>query len=141
MKTKRRPRVAFVCLGNSCRSQMAEAWARRLGGSRVEALSAGLRPLGFIAGETKAVMAEKGISLDGQHSKGLEAIEWERVDLLVDMSGQRVHRLLEDCPGRFTEWKVEDPFGESLEAHRAVRDLLERKVLRLLADLSAPAQT
>ena len=141
MKTKRRPRVAFVCLGNSCRSQMAEAWARHLGTGKVEALSAGLRPLGFIAQETKAVMAEKEVSLDGQHSKGLEAIDWDGVDLLVDMSGARVHRMLEDCGGRFTEWKVEDPFGESLESYRAVRDLLERKVRRLLADLAPAPQT
>lgn len=120
---------------------MAEAWARHLSGGRVEARSAGLRPLGYISPETVAVMAEKGISLDAQRSKGLEAIEWAQVDILVDMSGTRARNLLAEFRGRRLDWKVQDPFMEPLEAFRAVRDLLERKVRRLLASLTSTRRT
>jgi len=130
-------RVAFVCLGNSCRSQMAEAWARHLGGDNIEAFSAGLRALGFIADETKEVMAEKGVSMDGQRSKGLEAIDWARVDVLVDMSGLHARNLVADFTGRGIDWRVPDPYMESLESYRSVRDLLERKVCHLLKGLAA----
>jgi len=133
-------RIAFVCLGNSCRSQMAEAWARHLGGNKIEALSAGLRPLGFIAQETREVMAEQGISLDGQRSKRLGAIDWNQVDILVNMSGFPASDLVPEFSGKRLDWKVADPYMDPLESYRSVRDLLERKVRRLLDDL-APASS
>jgi arsenate reductase len=133
-------RIAFVCLGNSCRSQMAEAWARHLGGDSVEALSAGLRALGFIANETKEVMVEKGISLDGQRSKNLDAIDWARVDVLVNMSGVPARPLVPEFKGKRLDWKIPDPYMDPLESYRSVRDLLERKVRTLLNDLdTAPS--
>ena len=116
---------------------MAEAWARHFGSGKFEALSAGLRALGFIANETKEVMAEKGVSLDGQRSKGLDAIDWARVDVLVDMSGLHARNLLADFTGRGIDWRVPDPYMESLESYRSVRDLLERKVYHLLKGLAA----
>jgi len=114
---------------------MAEAWARHLGAGKVEALSAGLRPLGFIASETKEVMEEKGISLDGQRSKGLNAIDWSQVDVLVNMSGFPGRDLVPEFNGKRLDWKVADPYMDPLESYRSVRDLLERKVRRLLDDL------
>jgi len=134
-------RIVFVCLGNSGRSQMAEAWARHLSGGRVEALSAGLRPLGFIARETKEVMAEKGISLDGQRSKGLDAIDWNQVDVLVNMSGYPARDLVTAFNGKRLDWKVADPYMDPLETYRSVRDLLERKIRKLLEELPPAAQT
>ncbi len=139
MSLKPRTRIVFVCLGNSCRSQMAEAWARHLGADRVEALSAGVRPLGFIASETKEVMAEKGIRLDGQRSKGLDAIDWTHVDILVNMSGFPGRDLVPEFSGQRLDWKVVDPYMDPLESYRSVRDLLERKIRRLLEELP-PAQ-
>ena len=65
--TGKRPiNLLFVCVGNSCRSQMAEALARHLGQDRVRAWSAGSNPLGEIVPLTFDVLKEKGISLDGQ---------------------------------------------------------------------------
>ena len=64
--TVRPVKILFVCIGNSCRSQMAEAWANHLGNGTVQALSAGTYPLGVITGDTYNVMSEKGLSLDGQ---------------------------------------------------------------------------
>ncbi len=134
-------RVVFVCLGNSCRSQMAEAWARHLAGDRIEALSAGIRPLGFIASETKEVMAEKGIRLDGQRSKGLDAIDWSQVDVLVNMSGFPAREVVAEFKGKRHDWKVADPYMDPLESYRSVRDLLERKIRTLLEELAPAPQS
>ena len=132
---QKRHRVVFVCLGNSCRSQMAEAWARHLGAGGVEAMSAGVRPLGFISEETIEVMSEKGISLEGQKSKGLDAIHWQQVDVLVNMSPYSRDTVAPSFAGRRIEWKVRDPFDEPIESFREVRDQLEKLVRKLLKDL------
>ncbi len=130
-----RIRIAYVCLGNSCRSQMAEAWTRHLSAGRVEAVSAGVEPLGFIALETLQVMGEKQISLAGQRSKGLPAIDWKLVDVLVNMSYRPTASLVPDFDGRRLEWDVPDPYGDDLSTYREVRDQLEEQVKKLLADL------
>lgn len=130
-----RVRIAYVCLGNSCRSQMAEAWTRHLSAGRVEAVSAGVEPLGFLARETFQVMAEKQISLVGQRSKGLDAIDWKLVDVLVNMSYRPTGSLVPQFEGRRLEWDVLDPYGDDLSTYREVRDQLEEQVKKLLADL------
>lgn len=132
---QKRHRIAFVCLGNSCRSQMAEAWARHLGAGGVEAMSAGVRPLGFISEETIEVMGEKGISLDGHKSKGLDAIHWQQVDVLVNMSPYSPDSFAPSFTGRRIEWRVHDPFDEPMETFREVRDQLEKLVRKLLKDV------
>lgn len=134
-----RTRIVFVCVGNSCRSQMAEGWARHLGQGSVEAMSAGLRPLGFITPETIQVMAEKKVSLDGQRSKDLLALNWEDVDVLVNMTGLPGRSLVPGFCGQQLDWRVRDPFDEPLRIYRQVRDQLERKVRELLGQLQAPS--
>ena len=134
-RAQARQRIAFVCWGNSCRSQMAEAWARHLARDSVEAVSAGVSPLGFITPETLRVMEEKNVSLEGQQSKGLEAIDWQQVDVLVNMSPLPTLSVVPGFHGQRLQWKVTDPFGRSLRVHRKVRDLLERKVRDLLVRL------
>ena len=134
---QRRRRLAFVCWGNSCRSQMAEGWARHLSQNSVEAVSAGISPLGFITPETIQVMEEKQVSLAGQKSKGLKAIDWAQVDVLVNMAPVPTQELVREFPGRRLEWHVEDPYGEPLETFRQVRDELEARVRALLAELGA----
>ncbi|MBI4466368.1 MAG: arsenate reductase ArsC [Acidobacteria bacterium] len=143
-----RRRIAFVCVGNSCRSQMAEAWVRHLarspqGGLEVEAVSAGIFPLGFITPETLQVMEEKEVSLEGQESKGLEDIDWKLVEVLVNMTGLPGRSVVPGFLGKRMEWRVPDPYGQPLRTYRKVRDQLERKVERLLADLkkSSPGGT
>jgi len=130
-------RVVFVCDGNACRSQMAEAWARHYAQGGVEAQSAGLYPLGEITEDTLAVMSEKGISLDAQESKSLEAIDWRQVDVLVNLSAWPAASIVPSFTGRRIEWQVRDPFGESLEVYREVRDELEQRVRALVAELMA----
>lgn len=131
-------KILFVCVGNACRSQMAEAWANHFGKDRVQALSAGSHPFGSITEDTYTVMSEKGISLDGQSSKGLREVALAEMDVVVAM-GCEV-----ECPvpvgfkGRTVDWKIPDPFGRGIETFRNVRDMIERQVLGLLADVIAP---
>ena len=117
---------------------MAEAWANHFGKGRVQASSAGSHPFGSIVEDTYTVMSEKGISLDGHWSKGLRDVAVAEMDVVVGM-GCEV-----DCPvpagfkGRVVEWEIPDPFGRGIESFRNVRDMIERQVLELLADLIAP---
>jgi len=132
-------KILFVCVGNSCRSQMAEAFARHLGGDAVRASSAGSHPLGWILPDTIAVMAEKGIALDGQRSKGIGEVRVDRMDVVVGM-GCEV-----ECPvpvgfkGRVIEWNIPDPYARDLDFFRQVRDQIEAEVQALLASILTPA--
>lgn len=143
-RQRRRPRpkpvsVVFVCYGNACRSQMAEAWARHYGAGRVVAQSAGVHPLGQVPPETRAVMAEKRVVLDGHYSKGLDAIDWGRVDVLVNMAPYPTPAVLAGFSGRAVSWEVVDPFLEPLHVYRSVRDDLEGRVRSLVEEVAGPA--
>jgi arsenate reductase (thioredoxin) len=133
--------ILLVCTGNSCRSQMAEAFARRYGGDMLEVYSAGLEP-SRINPRAIAVMAEKGISLDGQWSKGLDAVPTDGMDLVVTLCGDAEAR----CPlihGRLgrRHWPLPDPAKATgsdeqiMAAFRSVRDDIEVRVRELLAEL------
>ena len=130
-------KVLFVCIGNSCRSQMAEALARHLASDVIEASSAGLSPLGYIAAPTAAVLSESGVSCGGQTSKSLRQAGVESADLLINMSGYDVKNHLdrEDLP--VEDWEVGDPFGSDLAIYRGIRDEVERRVLDLAQRLRA----
>ena len=135
VKADARTRIAFVCIGNACRSQMAEAWVRHRAVEGIEAVSAGLTPLGYITPETAQVMKEKHVSVDGQQSKGLVAIDWKQVDVLVNMTFMPVRSVVPGFSGRRVEWRVPDPFQSSMRTYRRVRDLLERRVDKLIVEL------
>jgi arsenate reductase len=128
-------KVLFVCVGNSCRSQMAEALAKRLGNGRVEAWSAGSSPLGRIVPETFEVLEEKGISLDGHRSKSLRDVPVNDMDVVVGMGCEVVCPVPVGFKGRVIEWNIPDPYGRGMESFRSVRDLIERQVRSLLNDL------
>lgn len=129
-----RSRLLFVCLGNACRSQMAEAFVRHKAGDTVEAASAGVWPLGKIPGMTRKVMEEKGISLEGHTSKGLDALDLASFDLVLNMSGVKLDKL----PATVRAWTVKDPYGDNVKLYRNVRDEIEQKVSELLAELLPP---
>jgi len=134
-------RVVFVCVGNACRSQMAEAFARVNGGSVLEPASAGLAPAVAIPAETHTVMQEKGIGLDNQTPKPLAVTDFERFDLIVNISGAP---LPPAWSARVREWKVPDPIGMSLRFHREVRDQIEALVQGLILqarNVAASVQT
>lgn len=126
--------VLFVCIGNSCRSQMAEAFANKFGEGRVRAWSAGVYPLGWIEANTRAVMEESGFNLDGQTSKGLTDVPLDRMDVVVKM-GSEVFCDLPTFKGDVVLWKIPDPFGGDLDRHRLTRDMIELGVKDLLEGL------
>ena len=91
--SERRPRVLFLCTGNSCRSQMAEAWARSLHGGCIEALSAGTAPHG-VDPRAVRVMGEAGVDMSGQASKSVDDMDLDGLDLVITVCGH-AH---ENCP-------------------------------------------
>jgi protein-tyrosine-phosphatase len=130
-----RPRILFVCVENSNRSQMAEAFARIHGGDLVEAASAGSRPSGRVNPRALQFMREVGYDLSGHQSKGLESFNGQEIDVAVTMGCG------DECPlvraGRREEWQIPDPKQLPDDEFRAVRDLIEQKVKELLATLTA----
>lgn len=132
-------KVLFVCVGNSCRSQMAEALANKLGDGRVRAWSAGSAPLGRIIPETRDVLREKEISLDGHWSKGLADVPMNEMDVVVGMGCEVSCPVPVGFKGRVVEWDIPDPYGRHLDYFRSVRDLIEGQVTALLEDLERSA--
>jgi protein-tyrosine-phosphatase len=130
--TGTRARVLFVCVENANRSQIAEAFARRLGGERIEALSAGSRPSGTINPRAVAFMAELGIALDAHASKSLQQMSGT-FDAVVTMGCG------DECPwlpARIREdWALPDPRHLPDDDYRAVRDDIAARVASLLARL------
>jgi arsenate reductase (thioredoxin) len=128
-------KVLFVCMGNCVRSQMAEAIARHCASDVIEAESAGVRPLGFIDPTAQKVLASRGISFDGQFSKGLHSHKLAKPDLIVNMSGMPGKSLFHHEV--FEDWRVSDPFGDSVETHGRVCDDIESRVKNLADRLRA----
>ncbi len=121
-------RVLFICIGNSCRSQMAEGFARHHYSELMEVSSAGLYPASIVQPETIAVMAEKGISLEGQSPKPISAVDWKSMDVVVNMSGMPVLQAMPGFEGLNLMWLVQDPVGRSDKVYHKVRGRLEELV-------------
>lgn len=128
----RKDRVLFVCIGNACRSQMAEAFARRYGSDVMDVASAGLAHASHIPVETLQVMEEKNIPLDGHYPKGLDDVEFSTFDLVVNLSGVP---LPPNLTMAVREWEVPDPVAKKIDFHRKIRDMIETQVMKLILDL------
>ena len=128
-----RTRLLFVCIENSNRSQMAEAFARMIGGDRVEAYSAGSRPSGKVNPRAALSMKEVGYDLAAHRSKPLAEIPQEEYDVVVSMGCG------DACPfvpaKRREEWDIPDPRDMPPEKFREVRDTIRAKVEELLERL------
>jgi protein-tyrosine-phosphatase len=125
--------LLFVCVENSCRSQMAEAFARHHGAGRVEAHSAGTRPSGRVHPKVLACMREAGIDLGQHRSKGLSDIPDVEFDALVTFGGAGAVAGVR--ARRRQDWDFPAPKDLPPERVRAVRDRIETKVKELLARL------
>ncbi|HLH42821.1 MAG TPA: arsenate reductase ArsC [Bryobacteraceae bacterium] len=130
-------RVLFVCIGNSCRSQMAEAFARAYGSDVVAPSSAGLSPASGVAPKTVAALREKNIGIEGQFPKDLDSVLHQPFDIVVNMSGFPL-----SIPGaRMLDWDVPDPIGQDDKFFRAVAAQIENLTMRLILELRAMAAT
>jgi arsenate reductase len=141
-----RVKILFLCTGNSCRSQMAEGFARALRGAEIEAYSAGIAPKGL---DTRAVwvMAEAGVDISAQRSKHVDQLAGIVFDWVVTVCGHAD----EHCPAfpgptRVVHVGFDDPpalaraaasEGEALAAYRRVRDEIRAFVATLPASLAA----
>lgn len=123
-------RVLFVCIGNACRSQMAEGFARAYGADVMEPASAGISPAMITPLETRDTMAEKNIDISEQFPKPLSIFPRDHFDMVVNMSGYPV-------PGypQAISWTVADPIGGTAEQYRATRDSIEHLVMQLIIEL------
>lgn len=125
-------KVAFVCVHNSCRSQMAEGWAKELGSHIFEAYSAGTEDYPEVKPGAVQVMEEAGVDMSSHRPKLLSDIP-EELDLLITM-GCNVY-----CPfvpnRHMEDWGLEDPSGGPIEGFRETRDLIKAKVEELIRRL------
>ena len=128
----RKPSLVFVCVANSCRSQMAEAIAKSLAGDRADIWSAGSQPGGRIHPLAIQMLKEIGLGVDGQRSKGLADLPPRRWDYVVTMGCG------DACPSlaaaHWLDWAIQDPVALTPEQARRVRDDLRRQVEALLQD-------
>jgi arsenate reductase len=140
-------KILFLCTGNSCRSQMAEAWTRHLKGDQFDAYSAGVNPKGVDPRAVKA-MAEAGLDISGQKSKDVDAfgsMEFDYVITLCDNAREScpyfpaktrlIHRGFDDPPNLAETAKSED---EAMTHYRRVRDEIKAFVEALPSELLKP---
>ncbi|MBI2981258.1 MAG: arsenate reductase ArsC [Deltaproteobacteria bacterium] len=128
--------ILFVCVGNACRSQMAEGFARHLGPPGLVVHSAGSNPAGFIAPGAIEAMKEKGIDISRHYSKGISDLPKIKFDYIVTMGCGDVCPTLpmESDSGERIDWEIPDPVGRSPEFFRQVRDEIKAKVEGLISE-------
>jgi protein arginine phosphatase len=119
--------VLFVCLGNSCRSPMAEAIARRNAADVIEASSAGLAPLGFVVEMTKRALVVNGYSSEGLASKPILPESWDAADVVINMSGRSRQQVFREY-AKVEDWEVQDPYGAALPVYQRICEEIESRV-------------
>jgi arsenate reductase len=123
-----RRKVLFLCIGNSCRSQMAEGFARTYGSDVMESQSAGIGPASSVSPLTVATMKEKNIDMSAAVPKGLDAVDRAGLSVIVNITGRNM-----PVPGvTVVDWNVRDPIGQDEKVFREVRDEIERLVMNLI---------
>lgn len=141
-------KILFLCTGNSCRSQMAEGWARALKGDVLEPYSAGIETHGMNPNAIK-VMAEAGVDITKQHSKKADELKDVKLDVVVTVCGHAdetcpawlgnkarvVHVGFDDPPKLAKSAKSEE---EALAHYRRVRDEIRKFVESLPEGLPSP---
>jgi len=124
-----KPKVAFVCVGNSCRSQMAEGFAKYYGKDLIEVYSAGTEIAKEVNPLAIEVMKEIGIDISSHYPKTIFDIP-NKVDYLITM-GCRVECPFIPCKVK-EDWGLPDPATKPIDEFRKVRDEIQKKVLDLI---------
>jgi arsenate reductase (thioredoxin) len=127
-------KLLFVCVENSNRSQMSQAFASIHGGSTVEAYSAGSKPSGIVNPKAIAAMKELGYDLSKHDSKSLDEVkQYAPFDVVVTMGCG------DACPWmpakQFVDWQIPDPKHMEPKEFNEVRDFIEKKVTELISTL------
>jgi len=125
--------VLFVCVHNAGRSQMAAAFLKHHGGTRVEVLSAGSAPANTINPSVVEAMLEVGIDISAEVPKVLTNEAVQESDVVITMGCG------DACPfypgKRYLDWKLDDPAGQGVASVRPIRDEIENRILSLLTEL------
>ncbi len=125
--------MLFVCVENSCRSQMAEALFNNMQVKGVKAYSAGARPSGEVNILAKEVMKEIGINISYYLSKGIDSLPLKQFDYIVGMGCK------DNCPlvpaKRHIEWQITDPKGKDIDFFRKTRDEIKGKIEELVESI------
>lgn len=129
-------KLLFVCIENSNRSQMSQAFAIIHGGDKFEAYSAGSKPSGIVNPKAIAAMKELGYDLSAHDSKSLDEVKaYAPFDAVVTMGCG------DACPWmpakRFVDWVIPDPKHMEPKAFNEVRDYIEKQVKALIAELES----
>jgi protein-tyrosine-phosphatase len=127
-------KLLFVCIENSNRSQMSQAFAKMLGGEGVEAYSAGSKPRGIVNSKAIAAMKELGYDLSTHDSKSLDEVkQFAPFEAVVTMGCG------DACPWmpakKFIDWQIPDPKNMEPKEFNEVRDLIADKVKTLIKEL------
>ena len=125
--------VLFVCLGNACRSPMAEAIARQDAADVIAPRSAGVAALGFVVEATKQTLAANGYATEGLESKPLDEELWESADVVVNMTGRPSEMVFRAFAGRakVEDWVVTDPYGGGAALYQRICSELRDRVREL----------
>jgi arsenate reductase (thioredoxin) len=126
----RRKKVLFICLGNACRSPMAESVAQRDAADVIEACSAGLTPLGFVPVLTMQTLAANSYSIESLNSKPITRAVWDAADIVVNMSGVPKQLAFIDY-GKVEDWDVQDPYGSDPVLYQTIYEDIQHKVAQL----------
>ena len=126
-------KALFLCIGNSCRSQMAEGWLRHLAGDRFEAHSAGVYPC-FVHPDAIAVMDEVGIDISHQRSKHVDEFTGQPFDFIITVCDP-AQTACPVVPGvsKKEHWPIDDPVDGSVEVFRRVRDEIGDRMRKFVA--------
>ena len=128
-------RVLFVCVHNAGRSQMAAGFLEKLGGGKIEVLSAGSAPKDSINPVAVEAMAEKGIDIANRKPKILSTEAVQASDVVITMGCG------DTCPffpgKRYEDWVLDDPAGKPIAEVRVIRDEIEKRVQTLVTELLA----
>jgi arsenate reductase len=135
MKQRRRIKVMFVCIGNACRSPMAEAIARQDAGDLLEVSSAGLFPLGCVPHMTQKTLQRNGYSVEGLDSKFIDKDSLAMADLVINLSGYDNNDIAFGRAARIEKWPVDDPYGEDEAIYQNILEEIQRRIKDLVVRL------
>jgi arsenate reductase len=125
-------RVLFLCIGNACRSQMAEAFARAYGSDVLAPSSAGFAPALRVPDDTVRAMHEKNLDVSARIPKSISDLSGAEFDLIINMSG---YPLPQGNGTPLRDWDVPDPIVMDYAEHCQVRDQIEMLVMKLILEL------
>jgi arsenate reductase len=134
--TPPRVRILFVCIGNSCRSPMAESIALRDAADLIETASAGLSPLGVVQKQTLQTLQANGYPTDGLYSKPILNDTWAEADLVINMSGYpRERTFARGDWHKVEDWDVEDPYGSDPAVYQRTFEDIRNRIDALMGRL------